>query len=122
MAFPMRISFRSYSNSFPQFRETTRYLEGTLPNGLAFTANGDILVSNFGTDRLEIMTREGDTRVLADNIDGMPNRQGKLRAARFQESDLDHGGDADLDRSGGRHGPAPDHYGASQRETGSLRR
>jgi gluconolactonase len=52
--------------------EAARYLEGTLPNGLAFAANGDILVSNFGTDRLEIMTREGDTRVLADNIDGVP--------------------------------------------------
>jgi gluconolactonase len=52
--------------------EAARYLEGTLPNGLAFAANGDILVSNFGTDRLEIMTREGDTRVLADSIDGVP--------------------------------------------------
>jgi gluconolactonase len=50
--------------------EATRYLEGTLPNGLAFARNGDILISNFGTDRLEIMTREGDTRVLADSIDG----------------------------------------------------
>jgi hypothetical protein len=52
--------------------EAARYLEGTLPNGLAFAANGDILVSNFGTDRLEIMTREGDTRVLEDSIDGLP--------------------------------------------------
>jgi gluconolactonase len=52
--------------------EASRYLEGTLPNGLAFAANGDILVSNFGTDRLELMTREGDTRVLADTIDGQP--------------------------------------------------
>jgi len=29
--------------------EAGRYLEGTLPNGLAFAANGDILISNFGT-------------------------------------------------------------------------
>src|SRR5438876_1262404 len=50
--------------------EAARYLEGTLPNGLAFAANGDILISNFGTDWLEIMTRDGDTRVLADRIDG----------------------------------------------------
>lgn len=50
--------------------EASRYLEGTLPNGLAFARNGDILISNFGTDCLEIMTREGDTRVLADSIDG----------------------------------------------------
>jgi sugar lactone lactonase YvrE len=50
--------------------EATRYLEGTLPNGLAFARNGDILISNFGTDCLEIMTRDGHTRVLADHIEG----------------------------------------------------
>jgi sugar lactone lactonase YvrE len=50
--------------------ESTRYLTGTLPNGLAFAANGDILISNFGTDRLEVMTRTGESRVLADSIDG----------------------------------------------------
>ncbi len=50
--------------------EATRYLTGTLPNGLAFAANGDILISNFGTDRLEVMTRTGESRVLADSIDG----------------------------------------------------
>jgi gluconolactonase len=52
--------------------EATRYLHGTLPNGLAFSRNGDILISNFGTDCLEIMTRDGDSRVLADSIDGEP--------------------------------------------------
>jgi sugar lactone lactonase YvrE len=52
--------------------EASRYLEGTLPNGLAFAANGDILIANFGTDRLEIMTREGESRILADHIDGQP--------------------------------------------------
>jgi gluconolactonase len=52
--------------------EGDRYLRGTLPNGLAFAGNGDILVSNFGTDCLEIMTRDGQTRVLADSIDGEP--------------------------------------------------
>lgn len=52
--------------------EASRYLEGTLPNGLAFASNGDILISNFGTDRLEIMSRRGDSRVLADSIDGEP--------------------------------------------------
>ena len=50
--------------------EATRYLTGTLPNGLAFAENGDILISNFGTDRLEIMTRTGDSKVLADSIEG----------------------------------------------------
>ena len=33
--------------------EAARYLEGTLPNGLAFARNGDFLISNFGTDCLE---------------------------------------------------------------------
>jgi len=47
-------------------------LGGTLPNGLAFADNGDILISNFGTDRLEIMKRTGETRVLLDMIDGKP--------------------------------------------------
>lgn len=49
-----------------------KFTTGTLPNGLAFAANGDILISNFGTDRLEVMTRGGDTRVLYDTIDGQP--------------------------------------------------
>lgn len=49
-----------------------KFTTGTLPNGLAFAANGDILISNFGTDRLEVMTRDGATRVLHDSIDGQP--------------------------------------------------
>jgi sugar lactone lactonase YvrE len=52
--------------------ESTRYLEGTLPNGLAFARNGDFLIANFGTDCLEIMSRDGVSRVLADSIDGVP--------------------------------------------------
>lgn len=48
-------------------------VSGTLPNGLAFHADGSILISNFGTDRLEIMDRTtGATRVLHDQIDGKP--------------------------------------------------
>jgi sugar lactone lactonase YvrE len=39
---------------------------------LAFARNGDILISNFGTDCLEVMTRNGQTKVLADSIDGLP--------------------------------------------------
>ncbi len=47
-----------------------KYTQGTLPNGLAFAANGDILIANFGTDLLEVMTRDGATRTLHDRIDG----------------------------------------------------
>jgi gluconolactonase len=46
--------------------------EGTLPNGLAFARNGDLLIANFGTDALEVMTRDGRGRILCDRIDGMP--------------------------------------------------
>lgn len=49
-----------------------KFTQGTLPNGLAFAANGDILIANFGTDRLELMTREGQTHTLFDTIDGAP--------------------------------------------------
>ena len=52
--------------------EASRFTEGTLPNGLAFAENGDIIISNFGTDVLEVMTRDGQTRLLYDTIDGQP--------------------------------------------------
>jgi gluconolactonase len=52
--------------------DASRYLEGTLPNGLAFARNGDFLISNFGTGCLELTTRDGTSRVLADRIDGQP--------------------------------------------------
>lgn len=47
-------------------------LTGTLPNGLAFARNGDILIANFGTDRLERMTRDGHSQVMLDSLDGKP--------------------------------------------------
>jgi gluconolactonase len=47
-------------------------LGGTLPNGLAFVPGGDLVIANFGTDRLERMTRDGRTRVLCDSVDGQP--------------------------------------------------
>ncbi len=64
---------QSYQNTFETSTdEASQFTEGTLPNGLAFAANGDILISNFGTDCLEVMSRQGDTRVLIDSIDGEP--------------------------------------------------
>jgi gluconolactonase len=47
-------------------------LAGTLPNGLAFARNGDILIANFGTNAVERMTRSGQSRTLCDQIDGQP--------------------------------------------------
>ena len=52
--------------------DSARYLEGTLPNGLAFAPNGDLIIANFGNDQLEVMTRDGTTTVLASGIDGIP--------------------------------------------------
>lgn len=49
-----------------------RFTQGTLPNGLAFAADGSILIANFGTDCLELMARDGRTRTLHDRIDGQP--------------------------------------------------
>jgi len=47
-------------------------LQGTLPNGLAFARNGDILIANFGTDAIERMTRKGQSRTLHREMDGRP--------------------------------------------------
>lgn len=45
---------------------------GSLPNGLAFDADGNFLIANFGTDALELMTRDGQTATLVDSIEGKP--------------------------------------------------
>lgn len=79
---------QSLDARFSQTRdEAQRFTEGTLPNGLAFDADGALLISNFGTDRLERMTRDGQSEVLLDTIDGSPigkvnfvlrDRQGRI--------------------------------------------
>lgn len=45
---------------------------GSLPNGLAFDPHGDIIIANIGTDRVELLKRNGDSQVLFDQIDGKP--------------------------------------------------
>ncbi|HSI56438.1 MAG TPA: SMP-30/gluconolactonase/LRE family protein [Ideonella sp.] len=47
-------------------------LGGSLPNGIAFDRDGNILIANFGTDAIELMTRGGESRLLYDRIDGQP--------------------------------------------------
>jgi gluconolactonase len=51
-----------------------RYVQsqGSLPNGMAFLPNGDIIIANWGSDSVEVMTREGRVRRLFDTIDGRP--------------------------------------------------
>src|SRR6202044_1580128 len=53
-------------------RRTSDLVHGSLPNGLAFARNGELLIANFGTDALEIMSRDGGARTLYDHIDGAP--------------------------------------------------
>jgi sugar lactone lactonase YvrE len=56
----------------PAGAQNANIFEGTLPNGLAFARNGDLLIANFGVNRLERMTRSGQSRVLYDSIEGVP--------------------------------------------------
>ncbi len=64
---------QSHSGTFDATDDdASRFTSGTLPNGLAFADNGDIWISNFGTDCLERMTRDGATDVVLDSVDGEP--------------------------------------------------
>jgi sugar lactone lactonase YvrE len=47
-------------------------LGGSLPNGIAFNRDGDLLIANFGTDAIELMTRGGESRTLYREVDGQP--------------------------------------------------
>ncbi len=61
---------QKYADKINPASDVDRFFVGTLPNGLAFADNGDILISNFGTDCLERMKRTGETEILFDTIDG----------------------------------------------------
>lgn len=61
---------RAPSDSSASFE--AKFTQGTLPNGMAFASNGDLLIANFGTDVLEVMDRSGRTRTLYDRLDGQP--------------------------------------------------
>lgn len=51
-----------------------RYVQaqGSLPNGLCFTPEGDFIIANWGTDALELLTRAGELHTLCTDIDGQP--------------------------------------------------
>ena len=65
--------------------EATRFLQGTLPNGLAFARNGDILISNFGTDCLEVMSRDGPLEGARRQHRRRADRQSEFRPPRFRD-------------------------------------
>lgn len=52
----------------------SRYVrtQGSLPNGLAFDKDGNILIANFGTDSVELMTRSGESKTLLSALNGKP--------------------------------------------------
>ena len=63
-------TFGSLKNNFED--DAARFTQGTLPNGLAFGPENQIYISNFGTDILEVMAPNGETKTLYDNIEGQP--------------------------------------------------
>jgi sugar lactone lactonase YvrE len=67
-----RLITRTERNTDIGAEQTRSSIDGSLPNGLAFARNGDVLIADFGTDSLEAMTRDGQSRTLCDCIDGMP--------------------------------------------------
>ncbi|MFL9944249.1 SMP-30/gluconolactonase/LRE family protein [Paraburkholderia graminis] len=63
----------SESASAPATQSAEQLVLGkTLPNGLAFDREGNIVIANFGTDAIELMARDGASRTLHNSIDGAP--------------------------------------------------
>jgi gluconolactonase len=60
------------ANTASGFHDRLVAAQGSLPNGLCFDTDGSLLIANWGTERLEWMTRDGKTTVLLDRIDGQP--------------------------------------------------
>jgi len=66
-------TFGALKNKFEEAKDdAARFTQGTLPNGLAFGSENQIYISNFGTDTLEVMAPNGETKTLFDNIEGRP--------------------------------------------------
>jgi gluconolactonase len=49
-----------------------RYIQsqGSLPNGICFDKSGNFIIANWGTDQIELMTKEGQITTLITEIDG----------------------------------------------------
>lgn len=54
--------------------DKARYItaSGSLPNGVCFDENGNFIIANWGTNRIERMTRSGKMSILLSEIDGLP--------------------------------------------------
>jgi sugar lactone lactonase YvrE len=62
---------RAHSDA-ASFEDRYVQAQGSLPNGLAFTEKGDFIIANWGTNALEILSRDGRLRTLYTEIDGQP--------------------------------------------------
>ncbi|MCU0828179.1 MAG: SMP-30/gluconolactonase/LRE family protein [Tabrizicola sp.] len=71
-----RLILQGKANTATGFHDRLVAAQGSLPNGLCFDPDGALLIANWGTERLEWMTRDGQTTVLLDQIDGQ--RLGKV--------------------------------------------
>ncbi len=60
------------NNAETNFENRYVQAQGSLPNGMCFTKEGDFFIANWGTDSLEVMTREGKLKTLYTEIDGLP--------------------------------------------------
>jgi gluconolactonase len=60
------------ASSTASFEDRYVQAQGSLPNGLCFTESGDFFIANWGTDSLEVMTRDGQLKTLYSEIDGQP--------------------------------------------------
>ncbi|MES2264880.1 MAG: SMP-30/gluconolactonase/LRE family protein [Pseudomonadota bacterium] len=51
-----------------------RYVQsvGSLPNGLVLLDNGDIMIANWGTDSVDLLSPDGVLKTLYSSIDGQP--------------------------------------------------
>ena len=56
------------SQEFIKQNQEGEEISGSLPNGFAILKDGNFAIANMGTQRLEYMSRTGDTSVLCDNI------------------------------------------------------
>lgn len=54
----------------------------SMPNGLCFDVKGDFVIANFGTNKIESLTRAGDYKLLVDEVGGR-----KLGKANFPAID-----------------------------------
>lgn len=64
----------AFNSALSTANDNARYIQsvGSLPNGLCFDKNGEIIIANWGSNHLERMNREGKMITILTEIDGQP--------------------------------------------------